>query len=535
MKRSVKLAAVVIVAALWIAAVVARTTTLTVRAGENLQDALNAARPGDTILLEAGARFVGNFVLPAKEGAAYVTVRSAIPDSRLPGEGTRVTPSQALAFAKLRSPNNEPVLATAPGAHHWRLMFLDFEPNTIPTGDIITLGDGSPRQHTLDQVPHHLEIDRCYVHGNPDTGQKRGIALNSAFTTIANSHISDMKAIGQDSQAIAGWNGPGPFTIVNNYLEGAGENFILGGTDPSIADLIPSDVSFRFNYVSKPVAWRNSRWQVKNLFELKNAQRVLVEHNVFEHNWLAAQTGYAIVLTPRNQDGRAPWSGVRDVVFRGNVVRRTGAAFNILGYDNLARSAQTARISICHNVIADVNGETWGGSGNFLMIGDAASDIAVEHNTVIHNGSVVAAYGRPTDRFVFRDNLIRHNEYGIKGDDRATGTDSINAYFPGAIVTRNVFAGGAASRYPPGNMFPEQAAWPAQFTDYGGGHYKLTPSSPFRGAGSDGIDLGADVDAVMTAAQAAESGVSVNRRRPLIPACGHTSPATRTGDAAIDR
>ena len=42
---------------------------------------------------------------------------------------------------------------------------------------------------------------------------------------------------------------------------------------------------------------------MKNSFELKNARRVLVEGNVFEHVWAAAQTGFAVLFTTRNQGG----------------------------------------------------------------------------------------------------------------------------------------------------------------------------------------------------------------------------------------
>ena len=36
-------------------------------------------------------------------------------------------------------------------------------------------------------------------------------------------------AIGADSRAISGWNGPRPFKVVNNCLEGAWERLIFGG------------------------------------------------------------------------------------------------------------------------------------------------------------------------------------------------------------------------------------------------------------------------------------------------------------------
>ena len=67
-----------------------------------------------------------------------------------------------------------------------------------------------------------------------------------------------------------------------------------------------------------------TKWAVKNNFELKSAQDVLIEGNVFETLWIADQTGYPIVFTPRNQGGRAPWTVVQRVVFRNKLfVRHT--------------------------------------------------------------------------------------------------------------------------------------------------------------------------------------------------------------------
>ena len=112
--------------------------------------------------------------------------------------------------------------------------------NTYAANDIVQFGDGSRLQDTTGEIPHHLEIDCCYIHGDPDAmGQKRGVSLNSASTTIVNSYISNIKSKQEDSQAIAGWNGPGPYTIENNYLEAAGEVFLLGGADPKIPTWCP--------------------------------------------------------------------------------------------------------------------------------------------------------------------------------------------------------------------------------------------------------------------------------------------------------
>src|SRR5690606_5272385 len=156
-------------------------------------------------------------------GTTYITIRSAASDALLPPDGERISPAHAAYLPKIRSVTSAPALATRPGAAYWRLMFLEFPATHRGYYDIITLGDGSSAQHYLSQVPRPLVLDRVYVHGDPLHGQKRGVALNSAWTTIVNSHVADIKAIGQDSIAVGGWNGPGPFTIENNYLEAAGE------------------------------------------------------------------------------------------------------------------------------------------------------------------------------------------------------------------------------------------------------------------------------------------------------------------------
>ena len=75
----------------------------TVNAGGDLQAATNAAKPGDTIFLQPGATFTGNYTLPAKSGSAYITIRSAALDSALPPAGVRITPAYAAQLPKIRS------------------------------------------------------------------------------------------------------------------------------------------------------------------------------------------------------------------------------------------------------------------------------------------------------------------------------------------------------------------------------------------------------------------------------------------------
>ena len=236
-----------------------RAETIPVAKGGNLQAAINAAKPGDVIALAPNATYVGNFVLPNKGALAdYITIRSAASDASLPSEGTRMTPEYAAFLPKIKSPNNMSALTTAAAANHWKLMFLEFQANVNGYGDIVSLGAGDKTQTQLSQVPYALVLDRLYIHGDPVIGQKRGIALHSRDTEVRNSWVSDCKVVGQEAQAISGFNGPGNYVIENNYLEGATQNFLLGGSDPTIPNLVTSNVAFRYNHLTKPLAWRDA-------------------------------------------------------------------------------------------------------------------------------------------------------------------------------------------------------------------------------------------------------------------------------------
>jgi hypothetical protein len=158
----------------------AGAATIIVNAGGNLQAALNAAQPGDTILLQAGATFSGFFELPAKGGTQYITIRSSAPDSSLPPVGTRITPAYAALLPKIRSTQGGPAFRAARGASYWRLLFLEILPTTNLVANLVEFGGTGSLQSTLADVPHHLVIDRCYLHGDPGFGQRRGVAINSA-------------------------------------------------------------------------------------------------------------------------------------------------------------------------------------------------------------------------------------------------------------------------------------------------------------------------------------------------------------------
>ena len=466
--------------------------------GGDLQKALDEAKGGDRIELQPRATYQGPFHLKAKDGDEWIVITSS---GELPRPGRHVQPSDAAAMPKLVSAGDF-VVATDPGAHHYRFIGVEFAPK--PGSFVSTLIQFGDRETSSDAVPHHLIVDRCYVHGDGRIGSRRGVALNARHAAVIDSYVADFKEVGADSQAIAGWNGPGPLKIANNYLEAAGENVMFGGADPKIHDLVPSDIEIAHNHLAKPMRWRKGdpsfegvEWTVKNLFELKNARRVTVSGNLLEYNWPQSQNGFAILFTVRNQDGSAPWSTIEDVTFSNNLVRHVAAGINMLGRDDNNPSQQAKRIAIRNNLFVDVGGN-WG-HGRLFQLLDGVANVTIDHNTAFQTGGILFGGDHAAHPgFVFQNNIVMPTENGVTGSSTGEGIDTLKRYFPDAVFRRNVIVGGTAGRYPTDNFFPA-SAHDAGLTVPRDNDIRLSLARPYSGAATDGRNPGADVDAIAKA------------------------------------
>lgn len=499
-------------------------STIEVREDGNLKDAIEKAscNPNGTVLrLAAGATFTGTFTLPAKNCAPgqWIIIRTDTADSNLPPPESRITPSFAPTLAKIISPNVAPAVKTASGAEHYWFMGVEIgvANDTRMSYAVIEIGD---KESALADLPHHIVFDRCYVHGNEAGNIRRGLAANGASIAVINSYFENFHVAGEDTQAIASWNGSGPFKIVNNFLEASGENVMFGGAMPFVPGVIPSDIEIRRNHFFKPLSWKpsdpslkGSTWTVKNLLEFKNAQRVLVEGNVLENNWAQAQSGFAVLFTPRGQRGRCPWCTVADVTFRYNILLHSGGGFNIAGQDDSGPSQPSQRIWIHDNLILDIDGTKWGGQGRLYQVlngGQARMlapphDITISHNTAFENGSVMTCAGNrdnPIPHFLFVNNLQPHGVWGITGSGTRPGVETVLSYFTDSAFTHNVIFDLpfkiSPPDYPPGNFFPSDLN-AVQFVDSKSGDFHLKPTSRYHDAGTDGKDIGADIDALLAA------------------------------------
>jgi len=488
-------------------------TVWNVPAGDanTLQNDINAASCGDTIVLVAGSTYTGNFTIPNKSCTDWVLLESSA-ISNLPS-GTRVStgsnPPSAATRANLATivsnVADTPVLTFQTAAHNWRLIGLEITQAAGTHNFSLIETDNNVTQ--LSQLVNHIIIDRCYVHGTSGGAVRRGLSFQVAYGGVVDSDVREFHdqttspGQGSDSQAIAVWSGAGPFLYQNNFLSAASEDTLFGGSDPSISNLIPSDVTVVGNYYWKDPSWPRTGFVVKNIFELKNVQRVLADGNVFQYDWGDGQNGIAILLTPRNQNGGCPWCGVSDITITHNLIQHAAGGFNIAGSDSPNVSQPTNRVLIQNNVMDDINGSTWNGNGRAVQwltntgTTSAADNITIDHNDgFADEACLYLGDSNTTQHGQWTNMMCNYALYGIIGNAVGSGTPALSKFVPNMVpnglYNDVVFIGGSGT-YPVGTTFSSMSA--IQFTNYNngnGGNYQLLATSPYHNAGTDGQDIG---------------------------------------------
>ncbi len=469
---------------------------LNVPAGGSLQTALNQAQLGDTIVLQAGATYTGPFVLPNKTvGSGWIYVVSSNLSS-LPAAGTRVSPGNATNMPKIVAPNGLQAINTVAGSHHFRFVGIEFSPaaGTTKIYAVVQIGNGETSPTYLS---HNIVFDRCYIHGIPNTNDRRGIEMDGAYVAVVDSYITNFQDADSDSQGLWAYNTTGPLQIRNNYIEAATENVMFGGADSKASSLVPTSIEISNNYFYKPLSLITSIYGVKNLIEFKAAKRVLVTGNTFENSPAKSQVGYAVMITPVNM-GKSPWAVTSDIAFVGNRFINVGSGFDIEGTGGA--TLLTERLLIRDNNVG-VTGLN-GADGRGFMFLNGGSDYTINHNTIIdtalpptwpHSGLALAynTNGAKVNNFVFTNNLTTLTTYGFFGSSVGEGTRALNGYFTNWTFSKNVVVGRPASYYPTGNFFPTSNT-AVGFVNYTGGNYALATTSPYKNAGTDGMDIGSN-------------------------------------------
>lgn len=483
-----------------------------------LQYAIDNCALGDIILVTKGATYTGQFTLKYKaSGSGYIYICSTGDPGQggtgLPAAGTRVVEADATSMAKLTgAATNTATIITENNSGFYRLVGLEITTSStngapLQTG-VVVLGNGNTSNST---VPTNIIFDRCWIHGSSATTNsgRRGVTLSGEYLAVIDSRVSGFYDDGNDSQALFGYQGDGPFWIVNNYLEAASENILFGGSDPLIASSVPSDITIRHNYFFKPTAWQAlGTHNVKNLLEFKNAQRVLVEGNTFENIWAEGQQGFAILLTPRNQDGTAPWCVTKDITIRLNKMINFGSGFNLSGRDTTPGfTTQITERVLIENNLMDVT-KYGGADGTIFQMANGLQYLTIQHNTAFTDVTGYMSYtnlGSPTqnDHLRYKNNILSTGATGFDGTSMGgNANNTLSTYYTDYSLTGNAIIGSPGTNYPVGNFYPANLA-AVGFTDTSGAfevnNYALTGGSAYHNAATDGTDIGCDIAALNTA------------------------------------
>lgn len=207
---------------------------INVPSGFDLQAGINSANPGDIVVPQAGATFIGNF--------SVVKDNITIQTSNLNGLGNgRLAPNTSQnAMPKLRGIGGGAALVAGAGLTGLSVIGLDVTiDSTTYTPDIVDFQSGIS----------NVTMDRCFVHPKEITAANlstslnyrtsgRGVHANGINITVKNSYIAGFAGYelnhgttAIDSEGVYSDVGPGPIYITNNYLEANFNCFLIGGSN----------------------------------------------------------------------------------------------------------------------------------------------------------------------------------------------------------------------------------------------------------------------------------------------------------------
>ena len=331
-----------------------------VPAGGNLQAAIDAAQPGDEILLAPGASY-GKIMLRNRGDQGWVRIATDIAEPA----GVRVDTTANLAVLTCGTTNCRSVDAGA-GARGWELSLLKVTSTALDVRSPIYLS------HVNGVIPSHILIDRVYV--RPGGDAKSCILGNVDHFTVRYSVLAGCQNPGQQTAAAGGWHFNGPQLYLDNYMDCTAQCLLVGGAArPKVVR--PADISIL----------RNHMRQIPGTFsvaplETKDGIRYHVEGNVIEGG------DFGVLFKSAGQGGvcLAP-CGTEDVTFRLNIIRGSNQGINLLRL-SAGASEPMSRVLI-ENVLIDHNG------GQTIQILNAPNDLVLRSITIASSSNTYTNMG----------------------------------------------------------------------------------------------------------------------------------------------
>lgn len=495
-----------------------------------LHAAIAACVAGDRITLVAGTVYTGPFTL--KAGLSNYVVIETQNMTGLPAAGTRAGPGDSgnMAIIQTAAPANETAIKGAVGASFWWLRGLYIRSNPsqpFNTNCLVDFAEPNTPPGSAAAMGQRMVMDRCLINESPAEHTKRLLRLNCKYGAVLDSYIVGAfhGTSNPDSQAIYNLYGMGPFKIINNSLSGASQSILSGGSAVPVAGMGLQNMEFRRNDCWKNTALKNTlqggvTYNVKQIFEMKNSRKILVEGNVFRGCWTSGQQGYGIGFT--NYDGGS--TNIlddeynQDIVFAYNRLYDVGAGFQF--HMQNTQAGRQDRVVIDHLLVERFNNATTNGAGRLFQVTIAGAapyqrigTVTLQHVSAdIPTASQFLYFGGTpsgdADHVTFRNNVNHHGSFGIHKSGGTVGILSYNSVTR-TFTNNAILVGGNSTQYPGqlGTSVAPSSIWTnypiATATDF------VVPSTAptYNNAGSDGQDPGADVATVLTKTAGCLTGV----------------------------
>jgi hypothetical protein len=305
--------------------------------------------------------------------------------------------------------------------------------------------------------------------------------------------------------------------------------FLTAANATSFSDTGSAGTSATFPGASAPI--------IKNQCELKIGRNVDIRGNIIEDHW-DQQDGGMCWFKSANQADNCWTCQVSGVQLRYNIFRDGCGWIAINGREAYPQGSspptrapfppQLTNFAVTNNLVYDLTESQCVADRDAMFLNSATVDVVIAHNTIIWTLTsgkgillVAGTEGNQHSGLIVRDNMMPKGFYGVYDLPGWQGTVPLDRAAPGWIFTKNTIAGASSGSYPANNFFPTVPQWEAAFTTYTadgvGANYVIATGSAYENAGTDGLDLGADIPQVLIETGTAISGVPYTGDPPADP------------------
>ncbi len=233
--------------------------------------------------------------------------------------------------------------------------------------------------------------------GRPAAGGVSCLALvNGSMTGSKPADLQTSQFATEGCQCMIGGNGPGPYAMVNNHVEGSGN--MWHHDDGHGAIRTPGDYTYYRNYFTNPLwTMRGSSTSDGNIYltrqtnEWKGGKRIQIYGSIYDTSYNSVSPASLTIAFASGSS--SDQEGITDVDMQYNTFMHVTGGIDIGDYGS---TPPERRYRFANNLFWDVNGNTyhdscfegncnWSGQGWIFQGPDNMEDLIIDHNTIAGN------------------------------------------------------------------------------------------------------------------------------------------------------